>query len=278
VSYAPPPEQDAAEWCVARFARGRDYHKVLKRRCHALTDRIRAVAPSFSGRAFVDSGPVMERTLAAQAGVGWIGRNACLIVPGLGSYVVLCEIVCNLPLACDVPLPSGCQDCGRCVKACPAGALTADGLVDARRCISYLTIEDRAGVDRDLWPLTGGRVFGCDACQECCPHNRRLPPGDPELTAIRSAIFAGRCGLGGQIGEILAWTRAEWDRRTRGSALRRVGYDRLLRNAVRAAGNLLRRAPRERGDAKGLVGALREIRGAWPPLEALIAWAMEGSR
>ena len=184
---------------IARYAAARDYHKVLKRRCHALMDAIREVEPTFEGRAFVDSAPIMERTLAAMAGLGWIGRNGCLIVEGTGSYVLLCEIVCNLPLVgppsflggvepCNLaadgtsacrdlgstcPRPLKCMaDCGQCVRACPTAALRGDGTLDARRCISYLTIEHRGEIPREFWPLMGVRLFGCDACQEACPHNK----------------------------------------------------------------------------------------------------------
>ena len=216
---------------VARYARGRDYHKVLKKRCRRLMDQIRGIAGEFEGRAFVDSGPVAERALAAAAGLGWIGRNGCLVVPGLGSYVLLCEIVCNLSLVPDGPIASQCEDCGACVSACPTGAIMEEGLVDCRRCISYLTIENRGEIAPDLRPLMGPRVFGCDTCQEACPHNRDLPAGDPELAATGQPLG------GASIAEILTWRPDDWDRATRGSSTRRATYEMFLRNARIAAAN-----------------------------------------
>jgi len=232
VSYA-PPQGDQAEGAIARYARGRDYHKVLKKRCIALMDRLRRIAPEFEGRAFVDSAPVAERSLAAAAGVGFIGHNGCLVVPGLGSYVVLCEIVCNLPLRPTESIASQCDDCGACMAACPTGAFIAAGMVDARRCISYLTIEHAGEMTPELLPRIGGRVFGCDACQSACPHNRDVPPGEAELTG---AANQGTVPLP-TVDEILRWSHADWDVATRGRAIRRAGYEMLLRNAAIAAGN-----------------------------------------
>ena len=231
VGYAPPHEPAPSDAAVARYARGRDYHRLLKRRCRKLMDRLREIEPRFLGRAFVDSAPIAERSLAAAAGLGWIGRNGCLFAPALGSYVLLCEIVCNLPLRADEPLACQCENCDRCVQACPTGALLGDGMLDARRCISYLTIEHRGDIEPDLRPLMERRVFGCDRCQEVCPHNRDIPPGDAELLARPSGLACA--GLK----EVLTWDRSDWDLATRGSATRRAGYEMLLHNAVIAAGN-----------------------------------------
>lgn len=263
--YAPDDGAAApsAPGLVARYARGRDYHKVLKRRCVRLMDRIRQIAPGFAGRAFVDSGPVLERSLALAAGVGWIGRNCCLVVPGLGSYVCLCEIVCNLPLCPDGGLANDCSDCGACLRACPTGALTEGGL-DARRCISYLTVEHRGPIERDLWPRMGRRLVGCDACQEACPHNRDAPPGDAELRAVRPPLG------GADLVEVLSWNEADWDAATTGSAARRVRYDMLLRNATIAAGNSAGT------DGSGrLVAALHELKRRRPELREPAQWALE---
>lgn len=235
VGYAPPPRGESAGACagemVARYARGRDYHKVLRERCKRLMDRIQQVEPSFRGRAFVDSAPIMERALAVAGGLGWIGENGCLIVPGLGSYVVLCEIVSNLQLPPAEALANRCDNCGRCAAACPTGAILADGLVDCRRCVSYLTIEHRGLIEPEHWRRIGTRVFGCDACQEACPFNEGVPAGDRELTG-------GGLALGGAgIGQILAWKADDWDAATRGSATRRADCEMFVRNAVIAAGN-----------------------------------------
>lgn len=245
---------------VARFARGRDYHTVLKKRCRALMDRIRAAWPAFQGRAFVDSAPVMERSLAVQAGIGWIGLNGCLCAPGVGSYVLLCEIVCNLDLRADSPVVSGCDGCGACVAACPTGALGPGGLVDCRRCISYLTIEHRGQIAPDLWPQMGCGVFGCDRCQAACPHNAPCGAGDAELTAPLAVA-----GL--TVENLLCWQREDWDRLTRGSALRRAKYEMLLRNAIIAAGNS--------GDPRlaPLLKAVASPQGELAGLADLVGWA-----
>jgi len=231
VGYAPGGDDSAASLpgYIARFARGRDYHKVLKRRCAELTDRLREIAPDFDGRAFVDTAPVMERSLAARAGLGWIGRNGCLIVDGLGSYVVLCEIISNLPLVASRPVAPGCGDCDACIRVCPTGALDEGGLVDSRKCLSYLTIEHRGQATEEMRKCNRG-LYGCDLCQEVCPHNRLLPPGDVELTSAGATEF--------DLGEVQAWTAADWDLATRGRAIRRAKYDMFMRNAATAAARL----------------------------------------
>ena len=231
VSYAPGPEQPAGAVNVGRYARGRDYHKVLKSRCHKLMDRIREIAPGFVGRAFVDTAPVQERALARRAGLGVIGLNGCLITAEFGSYVLLCEIVCNLRLSVETPIEGDCGRCGACLEACPTAALAEGALVDARKCISYLTIEHRGAIDASLWPKMGDSIFGCDRCQAVCGHNRDLPPGDPELRG-RGQLLGG-AGLE----DILNWRTDDWDRATRGSAMRRAPYETFLRNAIIAAGN-----------------------------------------
>jgi len=228
-SYAPV---EPGPGIIARYARGRDYHKVLKKRCRRLAELLRRIEPTFVGRAFVDIGPVGERHLAAAAGLGWIGRNGCLYVPGLGSYVLLAEVFCNLPLRTERPVASGCGDCQACMKACPTGAFVGPGRIDARKCVSYLTIEHKGQIDPALARQMGNRLFGCDACQEACPHNRTLLLGDEELTA---EYWRGR-GLAGPLGgagpaEILTWTADDWSRATQGSAVRRASLEQLKRNA-----------------------------------------------
>ena len=258
-SYAPAKDPPQGGVWVARYARGRDYHKVLKKRCHALMDRIRELEGGFVGRAFVDSAPVMERSLAAAAGVGWIGRNGCLVVEGAGSYVLLCEIICNLSLEPDEPLPSKCKDCGRCVEACPTRAIVEDGLVDSRRCISYLTIEHRGGIPSEYRAAMGGRLFGCDACQQACPFNENLPPGDPELTGQGEVL--GGAGPA----DILGWNEADWDRETRGSALRRASLEMFIRNAIIVAGN---------SAEKALIAPLIKAKERFPWAAELVDWAL----
>ncbi len=267
VSYA-PPNPDSADCSgrsdgafVSRYARGRDYHKVLKKRCHALMDEIRRIAPQFAGRAFVDSAPIAERSAAVAAGLGWIGRNGCLIVPGLGSYVFLAEIVCNLELepdspfddthdrpvedthdspfdspfddTHDSPFKKTCGDCRACLDACPSGACIGNGLIDSRRCYSYLTIEHRGDVPDEFKSAWGRRIFGCDDCQSACPHNRNVPCGDAELTGENSPQVRNLNAI--PISEILDWNESEWDIATRGSATRRARFESFIRNAHLAA-------------------------------------------
>jgi len=255
-----PGESKPSEGLVALYARGRDYHKVLAKRCRRLMDEIRRVESGFTGRAFVDSAPIAERSLAAACGVGWIGRNGCLYAPGLGSFLLLCEIVCNLPLVPDGPASSRCGDCDLCVRACPTGAIAGDGLVDARRCVSCLTVECKGAIDPALWPRMGCRLFGCDACQLACPLNREVPAGDAELRGLTGPL--GGAGLA----ELLAWTADDWDVATRGSAIRRAGYPEFIRNAVIAAANS--------GDMS-LAQPLRKLLPTRPDLGDLIRWAIE---
>jgi len=257
------PATPPGDTLVARYARGRDYHRVLKKRCHRLMDRIREIAPDFEGRAFVDSAPVMERRLAACGGLGWIGRNGCLIVPGLGSYVLLCEVFCNLSLRPDSPVESACHDCDACVGACPTGALADPPLVDARRCVSYLTIEHHGPIAPELRARMGVRLFGCDACQAACPHNRDLPAGDADVCDVAAPLG------GATVADILAWQWEDWDAATRGSACRRASHEMFLRNAAIAAANS--------GDAS-LCEALVALRKRCPEMDELISWALERLR
>jgi len=175
--------------------------------------------------------------------------------------VFLCEIICNLPLRPDEPLASGCEGCDACVRACPTGALSAAGL-DARRCVSYLTVEHAGPIDPRLRPLIGRRLVGCDACQEACPHNRDVPPGDAELRAARPPV------AGATLAEVLAWNEADWDRATRGTAGRRASLDMFLRNAVIAAGNSA-----HAHEAPRLAAALRKLLRRRPDLREVIEWA-----
>lgn len=278
LSYAPDPRdrgapdrpRDEARAAVSRYARGRDYHKVLKNRCRRLIDAIRRIVPNFEGRAFVDSAPVSERGLSAAAGIGWIGRNGCLIVPGLGSCVVLGEIVCNLALPPGSPVAGGCGDCDACIRACPTGACLGDSLVDARRCLSYLTIEHSGPVADELRPAWGNRVFGCDACQDSCPHNRDVPAGDPELLdAPPGAGKEGRKIHDAPLGELLGWDENQWDLATRGSAMRRAGFERFLRNVILAAGA---------SGGSSLAAPLRRLRRSSPELAELTGWALDRVR
>jgi epoxyqueuosine reductase len=250
------PVEDAGS-PISLFARGRDYHRVMRKRAMLLCDRIRETAVDFEGRIFVDAGPVAERDLASRSGLGWVGKSGMLIVPGIGNMVVLAEIVCNLPLRPGRPVPDECGDCRACVDACPTGAIVADRVVDARKCLSYHTIENRGRIPRRLWKKMGSRVFGCDACSAACPHSAYGPAGDPDLAPPGERP----CDLK----EILAWTEADWDERTRARATRRATFAMFRRNAAITAGNS--------GDTS-LASALKRMRNLDGPAEE-IDWALE---
>ncbi len=217
---------------ISRYALGRDYHKVVRRRLLALARRIAAEIGPFGHRVFVDSAPVLERALAREAGLGWIGKHTNLIHPRGGSWFFLGEIYTDLDLASDRnPEPDRCGTCTRCLSACPTGAIVAPYQLDARRCISYLTIENRGPIPLELRPMVGNRIFGCDDCQAVCPWNRFA-------RRVALADFAPRPGLDGALlTELFAWSEAEFLRRSEGSALRRTGYEGWLRNLAVALGN-----------------------------------------
>ena len=251
---------------VARYARGRDYHDVLKERCRLLADRIRQIAPEFEGRAFADSAPLAERSLAVAAGLGWIGRNGCLIVPQMGSYVVLAEIICNLKLEPDKPIEHGCGDCDACIRACRTGAILANSLIDGRRCLSYLTVEHRGQIAPELRQRWGSHIFGCDDCQNACPHNRITPPGDSELVQPPRSC-AGGPGLlhERELSDLLSWCEGDWHAATDGCATRRATFEMFLRNTILAAAA---------GGDESLVEPLRQLSDRQPQLGELISWAL----
>jgi epoxyqueuosine reductase len=216
---------------VSRYALGRDYHKIVRARLQRLADRIAARIGPFGYRAFTDSAPVLEKALAAQAGLGWIGKHTNLLSRDAGSWFFLGELYTDLPLPVDVPVTNHCGSCQACIDACPTGAIVAPYELDARRCISYLTIELHGPIPVELRPLIGNRIYGCDDCQLVCPWNKfASPTGEPD--------FAPRHGLDApQLAELFTWTEDEFLRNTEGSAIRRIGYERWLRNIAVALGN-----------------------------------------
>ncbi|MBY4598462.1 tRNA epoxyqueuosine(34) reductase QueG [bacterium BD-1] len=231
---------DAAAWAtlergedayVARYALGRDYHKVMRNRLQKLADRIAGEIGPFGYRAFVDSAPVLERALARDAGLGWIGKHSCLINRSAGSWFFLGEIYTDLPLPLDAPASAHCGTCTRCLQVCPTQAIVAPYRVDARRCISYLTIELKEAIPEELRPLMGNRIFGCDDCQLACPWNKfAVRHDEPD--------FVARNGLErASLAELFAWDEEEFLRRTEGSAIRRTGHEGWLRNIAVALGN-----------------------------------------
>jgi epoxyqueuosine reductase len=217
---------------ISRYALGRDYHKLMRRRLARLGDRINAELAPHRYRAFVDSAPVLERGLAQRAGLGWIGKNAMLINRRAGSWFFLGEIYTDMPLPVDPPQrEEHCGRCRACLDLCPTGAIVAPYQVDARRCISYLTIELDGAIPEPLRPLMGNRIYGCDDCQLACPWNRFAQP-------TAEADFAPRHGLdNAQLAALFAWSEETFLQRTEGSPIRRIGYRRWLRNIAVALGN-----------------------------------------
>jgi epoxyqueuosine reductase len=215
---------------VARYARGRDYHKLMRDRLQKLCDRIAAAAGPFRYRVFADSAPVMEVELAARAGIGWRGKHT-LLLDRQGSWFFLGEIFCDLPLDCDAGAEEHCGSCQRCIDVCPTRAIVGPYRLDARRCISYLTIEHKTAIPEELRPLIGNRVYGCDDCQLVCPWNGFAGrSGEPD--------YQPRNGLDrASLVELFGWTEAEFDERLRGSPIRRIGYERWLRNLAVGLGN-----------------------------------------
>ena len=238
MDYLPADVPDALEMLeqpdsgiVSRYALGRDYHKVLRRRLQQLSDRIAAAVGPFGYRVFVDSAPVLEKALAEKAGLGWIGKHSNLLNRDAGSWFFLGEIYTDLPLPVDEAASEHCGACQRCIDICPTGAIVGPYQVDARRCISYLTIELRGSIPEALRPLLGNRIYGCDDCQAVCPWNRFA-------RASGEADFAPRHGLDAPaLRDLFAWDEATFLARTEGSAIRRIGFDCWLRNIAVALGN-----------------------------------------
>ncbi len=238
MNYLPPDARPEAELAdgrhgyVSLYARGRDYHKLMRRRLAGIAGQLRAWADRHHYRALVDSAPVLEKPLAESAGLGWLGKHTLLLERGAGSWFFLGEIYTSLPLPIDPPTERGyCGNCRACIDACPTGAIIGPWRIDARRCISYLTIEHKGSIPEELRPLVGNRIFGCDDCQLVCPWNRGA-----EATA-ESAFSARPFWQSTPLAELFGWDEPEWQHRTEGSPLRRTGYLRWLRNLAVAMGN-----------------------------------------
>lgn len=218
---------------VSLYARGRDYHRVLRSRLQELASRIEAEHGPFGYRVFTDSAPVMEVALAAQAGIGWRGKNDLLVSRRAGTFFFLGEILVDLPLPVDAPETGHCGGCRRCLQSCPTGAIVAPRMVDARRCISYLTIELRGSIPVELRPLVGNRIYGCDDCQLCCPWNRFAKQAAVPDFAVRHRLDAV------SLVELAAWDEGTFNERMAGTPIRRIGYDCWCRNLAVAMGNAL---------------------------------------
>ncbi|WPP43990.1 tRNA epoxyqueuosine(34) reductase QueG [Pseudomonas sp. AN-1] len=217
---------------VSRYALGRDYHKLVRKRLQQLAERIQAAIGPFGYRAFVDSAPVLEKALAQQAGLGWIGKNTLLLNKQAGSWFFLGELFVDLPLPVDAAHErEHCGRCQACLDVCPTAAFVGPQLLDARRCISYLTIELKGSIPEELRAPIGNRVFGCDDCQLVCPWNRFARPTQQD-------DFRPRHGLdNSELAELFRWSEEEFLARTEGSPLRRAGYERFLRNLAVGLGN-----------------------------------------
>ena len=216
---------------VSRYALGRDYHKVLRGRLQRLAQRIADAVGDFRYRVFADSAPVLEVALAAKSGVGWRGKHTLLLARDAGSFFFLGEIYTDLPLPVTPPVSEHCGTCHACIDACPTGAIVAPYELDARRCISYLTIELKGSIPEDLRPLIGNRVYGCDDCQLVCPWNRYARPSPLPDFAVRNGLDDA------ELLTLFAWTEAQFEQRMRGSAIRRVGFERWSRNLAVGLGN-----------------------------------------
>ena len=246
---------------VSRYALGRDYHKVVRARLQRLADRMQEAIGPFGHRVFCDSAPVMEVELARRAGLGWRGKHTLLIDRRRGSTFFIGTLYTDLPLPADGPVDAHCGRCARCIEACPTGAIVAPYRLDARRCISYLTIELDGPIPEPLRAPIGNRIYGCDDCQLACPWNRFA-------AAARLPDFAPRHGLdGATLAELFAWDAETFDTRTRGSPIRRIGHERWLRNVAVALGN----AP----TSAAVVAALRARADDPSPLVAKhVRWAL----
>ena len=258
-------QQDPQAAVVSVYARGRDYHKVLRSRLQALAARVEQAIGPFGFRVFTDSAPVMELPLAEKAGLGWRGKHTLLLSRTAGSTFFVGEILVDLALPVDPPTGAHCGACQACIDLCPTQAILGPGRLDARRCISYLTIELKGSIPPALRPLIGNRIYGCDDCQAVCPWNK---------FAQRAAVpdFDERNGLGeADLVGLFAWNEEEFNRRMEGSPIRRIGHERWLRNLAVGLGNA---AEKQRGDA-AIVAALQSRRDHPCALvREHVAWAL----
>ncbi len=253
---------DARRAYVARYAVGRDYHKLMRKRLKAYAESIEQRVGPMGYRVFVDSAPVLERALARNAGLGWIGKHTNLLDRNAGSWFFLGEIFTDVPLPPDAPVTEHCGSCRACIDVCPTGAIVAPYELDARRCISYLTIELKGSIPEALRPAIGNRIFGCDDCQLFCPWNKFAQTASED-------DFTPRHGLdSATLVELFGWSEDEWSERTAGSAIRRAGYEGWLRNIAVALGN----APTE----PEIVDALRtRANHASAMVREHVEWALE---
>lgn len=247
---------------ISRYALGRDYHKLMRKRLQQLAERINQAVAGLNYRVFVDSAPVLESALARNAGLGWIGKNTLLITKQAGSFFFLGEIFVDIPLPVSQQQPANhCGSCTACLEQCPTGAFVGPYVLDARRCISYLTIELKGSIAPELRPLIGNRVFGCDDCQIACPWNRFRQTGKEEDFSPRHRLDRS------SLLELFAWSEEEFLKRTEGSPIRRSGYVSWLRNLAVGLGN----AP---ADAAIMAALARRLEHPEPIVREHVQWAL----
>lgn len=222
---------DSGKAYISRYALGRDYHKVLRARLQELADKIQIEVGAFGYRVFTDSAPVMEVELARKAGLGWRGKHTLMLARDVGSYFFLGEIYTDLALPIDAPISEHCGTCVRCIDVCPTQAIVAPYQLDARRCISYLTIELKGSIPVGLRPLIGNRVYGCDDCQLACPWNRYARLTDENDFRVRGGLDSA------DLVDLFAWDEARFRQQLAGSAIARIGHERWLRNLAVGLGN-----------------------------------------
>ncbi len=264
-------QRQPGEAVVSLYARGRDYHKVLRQRLQKLADRIAGELGPFGHRVFTDSAPVLEVELATRSGQGWRGKHTLVLQREAGSMFFLGEIYCDLALPESAPASAHCGSCSACISACPTGAIVAPYRLDARRCISYLTIEHAGPIPEELRPLIGNRVYGCDDCQLVCPWNKYArASGLPDFDA-RAPLRAPT------LLQLFAWSEADFLRHTEGSAIRRIGFERWQRNVAVGLGNALRSEALDQAERAAIVAALQAETGSPSALvREHVAWALEG--
>jgi epoxyqueuosine reductase len=258
-------QEDPQAAVVSLYARGRDYHKVLRNRLQQLAERIRGAVGDYGYRVFTDSAPVMELPLAQKAGLGWRGKHTLLLSRTAGSTFFIGEILVDLPLPVDAPIDAHCGQCSACIDACPTGAILGPGRLDARRCISYLTIELKGSIPEDLRPLIGNRIYGCDDCQLVCPWNKFAQRATVPDFDERNSL-----GTAGMV-ELFGWSEDDFNRRLEGSPIRRIGHERWLRNLAVGLGNAAAVTPGN----EDIVAALR-ARAAHPSalVREHVEWAL----
>jgi epoxyqueuosine reductase len=263
---------EPSEAVVAMYARGRDYHKVLRQRLQSLADVIEKKIGPFGYRVFVDSGPVMEVELANKSGLGWRGKHTLLLNREAGSMFFLGEILVDVPFPVDEPITSHCGECSACINICPTQAITAPYQLDARRCISYLTIEHQGPIPEELRPLMGNRVYGCDDCQLVCPWNKFA-----QLSSVPD--FLPRHGLEhADLLTLWSWSEEDFLSKHEGSPIRRIGYESWRRNLAVGMGNALRSTGLDDGVREKIITGLKQVlSSASEMLKEHIEWALKQS-